>query len=449
MSTNKITIKKVKPMRTVGLITEYNPFHNGHLYHFQQAMEITDATHSIAVMSGNFVQRGEPAIIDKWSRTRMALAAGIDLIIELPFAYAVNSAPNFAKGAVELLNATGIVDYLCFGSEAGTLSLLDSIAKLTHEEPPLFKTALKTELAKGNTFAKAQAAAVASTFKTSSAEYSNIDCDDLETLLSEPNNILGIEYIRALHEIASPIKPITIQRIGTGYNDPLQPGNQIAGATSIRKVFAEEPPDTAITSTRITMPDITIDILKYQFSLGKGPVLLKHFDKIILAFLRRATPEDLKQIYNISEGLENRLKKAALNATSIEALISEVKTKRYTWTRLQRTLIHLLMNFTNLDATIFTHAGGPQYLRVLGFSEKGRNLLSLIKRKTNLPIITRPAQYFKSNMLEPDNSNYAASRMLQLDILSSDLYQLAYTDETLLKAGDDYRTEPINNWQQA
>lgn len=436
-------------MRTVGLIVEYNPFHNGHLYHLKQALETTGASYSIAVMSGNFIQRGEPAIVNKWARARMALAAGVDLVIELPFAYAVNSARNFADGAVRLLDATGVVDYLCFGSEAGTLSLLAPIAKIAHKEPGPFKKILKAELDKGNTFAKAQATALAATYTTYTSDNLQIDSKTLETLLSTPNNILALEYLRALLEINSSIEPKTIQRIGAGYHDPLKPGSQIASATSIRKEFMAQPLDKALENIKRAVPDATFKILEEQFSLGKGPVLLKHFNKIVLALIRRATPEDLRQIPDISEGLENRLKKSALTATCIETLISQAKTKRYTWTRLQRALMQYLINYTSLDATIFSHAGGPQYLRILGFSEKGKDLLSLIKERTRLPIITRPAEHFKSSMVEPDPQNYAISRMLQLDILSSDIYQLAYSGSSLHRAGDDYRTEPISNWQRA
>lgn len=432
-------------MRTVGIIAEYNPFHNGHLYHLQQASKLTNASHSIVVMSGNFAQRGEPAIVDKWARTHMALEAGIDLVIELPFAYAVNSARNFATGAVKLLDATGVVDYLCFGSEAGTLSLLAPIARLAHDEPAVFRTTLRTELAKGNTFAKAQATALAASYVSCAPEHTHITSSALETLLSTPNNILALEYLRALQEVNSSIQPKTIQRIDAGYHDPLLLGNRIASATSIRKQFAKKPLETALANIKAAVPDATLRILEQQFLLGKGPVLPQHFNKIVLALIRRATPEDLRQISDISEGLENRLKKSALSATSIEALISQVKTKRYTWTRLQRALVHYLLNYTSLDATIFAHAGGPQYLRILGFSQKGKHLLNLIKERSHLPLITRPAQYFKSNMLKPDANDYPISRMLQLDILSSDIYQLAYSDSSLQRAGEDYRTEPISN----
>lgn len=393
-------------MSVLGLITEYNPFHNGHLYHLNESKKVTNADYSVCIMSGNFIQRGEPALIDKWVRAKMAIKAGIDLVIELPVTYSIQSAELFAFGAIKLLDSLGIVDGVCFGSEAGNVEVLDRISSILIEEPENYKILLKQNLNTGLPFPQARANALIKVLN-----------GDLKDILNSSNNILGIEYLKALKRLNSSIKPYTIKRVKNEYNSTIISDN-IASATSIRRKLIET---GDVGTVKDNIPDTTFDRLLMEFSQGKGPVFSHHFDNLIISIIRKMPLEKIRDIFDVNEGLENRIKKASMKVSTIEDLVKSIKTKRYTQTRIQRILFHALLGIEKKNYEEFSSHGGPQYIRILGFNENGKKLLNIAKKKASLPIITKVANH--TNTVNP-----ILNKMLQYDITATNLYTLTYAN---------------------
>lgn len=408
-------------MSVLGLITEHNPFHNGHLHHLNQSKKITGCKFSVCVMSGNFIQRGEPALIDKWERARMAIKAGVDLVIELPTVYAMSTAELFAFGAVKILDALGVVDSICFGSESGSIDLLDKAASILIEEPEEFKTALKKHLNSGVVFPKARENALKEFSKN----------QDIAEVMKSSNNILGIEYLKALKKIGSSIKPYTISRVNNEYNESTLSGN-ISSATSIRKKLME----SDIEAINSAVPKTTFEVLSENFSNGKGPVFSSNFDQMVIGAVRKASLNEIKNVFDVNEGLENRIKKAASKASSIDELIDLIKTKRYTQTRIQRILFHILLGINRQIYTELSKVGGPQYIRVLGFNENGRTILNEARKKTSLPIITKVANHINTG-------NALFDQMLQCDITATNLYTLAYRNPNYKTGNWDFTHEIV------
>jgi len=384
-------------MEVLGIVVEYNPLHNGHLYHLQESIKMTKCKYVVAVMSGNFVQRGEPAILDKWQRTEMALKGGVDLVIELPVIYATSTAENFAYGAIKLLDSLKIVDCISFGSEEGSLDRLVKIADILLNEPLEYRKYLKKYLENGLTFAKARELAI---LKVTGDK-------ELAKTLQTSNNILGIEYLKALKKIKSPILPFTVKRKGALYTSTKLEG-EFASATSIRKAIKEH----AIEEIKKYLPPFTLEILERNFNEGKGPVYLEHFSPIIFYLLRQG--HTLQHIFDVAEGIENKIYKAANKTNRLEELIKRVKSKRYTESRIRRILLHLILG---IDKRLFKEFDGPNYIRVLGFNEKGQKILKEIKKRSHLPIITKVAQY---------KEKISDSRMFEKDLFATDVYTLAY-----------------------
>lgn len=420
-------------MSILGLIVEYNPFHNGHLYHFNTSLDITQAEYSICVISGNFVQRGEPAIVDKWSRTSMALNAGVDLVVELPVSYCIQSAELFAYGAVSLLNSMGLVDTLCFGSESGDIHMLQSIAGIISTEPSLYKDYLKAELDNGSSFAVSRASAILQ-YACNKNSGIHINHERLKIILQSSNNILGFEYVKWLNRLNSPIKPVTIERMHSSYNDE-STDTPYASATAIRKAIKEGKAN----DLDKLVPVFAANILNNEFSIGKGPIFLENYTQALLCLLRRLSNNDLSEIIDVNEGLENKIKRAAVMSGSINELIDNIKSKRYTETRIRRILINTLLGIKKSDLSQFKTHGGPQYIRVLGFSEKGKKIISMIKSSSSLPIITNVSDFRKYN-------NPYLKKMMELDILSSDIYAASYMNSDLKKGGYDFYNKPIMLW---
>ncbi|KUK14591.1 MAG: hypothetical protein XD52_0143 [bacterium 42_11] len=383
-------------MKVIGLITEYNPFHTGHLYHLHKSIKVAEADFSIAVMSGNFLQRGEPAIVDKYKRAEMALAAGIDIVFELPFPFASHNAGVFAFGAVSLLNALGVVTHICFGSESGNIEELQTIAKILYQEPENFKANLVRFSKEGLSYPEARLRALKDEIKKAGID---------PHILRGSNNILGIEYLVSLLKLNSKIKPITIKRVGSEYLDPEIKG-LFSSATAIRRKIFE----SGASSVKELVPPITYKILKE--AEGKGELVsFKNFEREILMLIKRLEAGEIREIAEVKEGIENRLKKAGLKAVTLEELIQGVKTKRYTLTRIMRILIHLLVGFKERENRIFQKTGAL-YAFLLGFSPRGKELLRYIKRKSSIPIISRP-----KGLDEP------ASLMLKLDLKATRIYE--------------------------
>lgn len=397
-------------MSTLGVIVEYNPFHNGHLYHLQQSKKITNAKTTIAVMSGAFLQRGEPAIVDKWTRTKMALAQGVDLVIEIPTIYASQSADLFAFGSVFLLHHLK-VDHLVFGSEFGSLEILDKVSDLLLEEPPLFKKYMKEELSLGHSYPKALSLSIDRFFNEK----------DLD--ISKPNNILGIQYLHNIKKLKSSIQVGTIKRHYAQYHDPTITKQPIASATAIRKsIFAAN----SLESIKTVVPISTYDYLEQEFKQNRINSWENFFQTLRINTSAQSSNQ-LKNIHGMVEGFEQRLKGYLFNANTFEELIKLLKTKRYTATKIQRTLLHLLLNLTVDKVSSLNVKNGPQYIRVLGFNEQGRSYLRKIKHDIELPLITKIPRD------KPD--------MLDLDITASMIYELGFNNPSKIVA--DYKQAPI------
>ncbi|SDJ03846.1 nucleotidyltransferase [Salimicrobium halophilum] len=359
-------------MQATGIIVEYNPFHLGHLYHAEQSRKQTGADCIIAVMSGPFLQRGEPAIIDKWERTRAALTGAVDLVVELPHLFAVQHGDYFAKGAVETLNHLN-VSSICFGSEEGHISPFLTAHRTWQERRSSFDRILTSHLDAGNSFPEASRRA-----------YESIGIQDLD--VSRPNNILGYSYVKAIAEYAPSIQPATIKRLKNDYHDEEMTGH-ISSATSIRKdlhhyhEITEDVKETLPASTIRTLAD-------YKFHKGLWHSW-EHYFPLIQYLLQVSSPEELREIHGMEEGLEYRILKAA-DCTSFKEMMETVKTKRYTWTRLQRLFVHLLTNIKKKESYILDSP--VPYVRVLGMNEKGRKYLSIHKKNIEVPLLTQLKQ---------------------------------------------------------
>lgn len=379
-------------MNVTGIITEYNPFHNGHLYHLTEAKKNTNADAVVCVMSGNFVQRGGPAIIDKWKRTEMALNNGVDLIIELPTYYAVSSAEFFAKGSVSILNNLGIVNNLFFGSECGDVEKLSKISKALVNEDDKFRILIKEHLSKGDTFAKAR--------EKSLIEYLNDDA--INNIITSSNNILGIEYIKSIIRLNSSIIPSTLKREGSNYNDK-NLSNSFSSATSIRELLKNE---NSIEKLKNLIPNESLEVFK-NLQKNSYPFV---FDEDMFKFIKykiQTNCINFNNIYEITEGLENKLIKEISSSISYEDFILKVKSKRYTYSKISRLLTHI---YLGLDSDIFLNIENPNnlYARVLGFNKTGRELLSLIKANSSIPLITKVPRFIDNPLLKLDMQATAA-----------------------------------------
>jgi predicted nucleotidyltransferase len=417
-------------MKILGIITEYNPFHNGHLYHLFKAKEITGADHVIAIMSGNFLQRGEPAIINKWARTKMTLNAGVDLIIELPFVFSTQDANGFAFGAVKLLDSLQIIDYLCFGCETDNLDTLYSISNFLHIEPQEYKELIVYNCKSGYEFPKTRSQTVCDYHRIFGIDgLEKISDLELSKLLKYPNNILALEYIKHLLNLESKIKPVAIKRMGASYHQKNITG-KISSATSIRNEIlnnlSPSKADLFMLNDKIksTIPPSGFSVLVRELREGRGPITLDSYRQYILATLRRMSLEDISRIHGVTEGLENRIKKASLKSYTIEQLINSIKTRRYTRTKIQRIILHLMMNLSKKDVKIFNRCG-PLYARILGFSKKGKTLLRTIKKNSSTPLISKLSNYLRQTISEENNNvRNRLIKMLDYDILATDIYVL-------------------------
>ena len=359
-------------MQTQAIICEYNPFHNGHAYQIQAGKEAAGSTHTLALMSGSVVQRGTFAIADKWLRARTALLSGADLVCELPFCYAAQSAEYFAAGAVKILNATGVCDTLCFGSEAGDLEALSAVAQSLAFETPAFKDALKAFLGKGLAFPKARELAFKAAHGEKSASY-----------LREPNNILGIEYLKALHRTHSAIRPVTIKRQGNAYHST-EAQSRFASATAIRQLLASPGENAqALASLLPYDPALLLSDLKETRVPWE-----ESYAKALLSQIHSQDLARFRTLPYMEEGLEFKLKKALEASGSYDSIVDTLTSKRAPKSRIRRILMNLSMGFEARDLRRFAAPGFVPCLRVLGFNEKGRALLKAIREQGSLPVIT-------------------------------------------------------------
>lgn len=404
-------------MKICGLITEYNPFHNGHVHHMEEARRVTGCDYLIVVMSGNYVQRGTPAVIDKYERTRMALNGGADLILELPVLFSTGSAEVFAAAAVSLLNQLGCVDTICFGSEIGEIEPLRQIARVLNEEPPAFREDLRLFLRSGMNYPAARATAL--------MELLADEIDDLEEILQSPNNILGIEYLRALDRFQSSIVPYTIKRWKTEH-DSTETNDNVASATTLRNMLYEEDGVERIT------PYVT-PFTAREFALKFGfctPVRANDFSQL-LQYKLMTEKDHLTDYLDFAPELKERVINILPEIYTFKEWAESLKTKSFTRTRINRALLHLLLNIRESDLKDYIDEDYCMYMRILGFRREAIPLLSEIKQNTNLPMISKMAD--AKNFLSPK-----ALRLLQFDIDATDLYRNVVYQKFRTQLKDDY-----------
>ncbi len=410
-------------MNVCGIIAEYNPFHNGHAYHIEQTKKETGCDAIVVIMSGNFIQRGVPALFDKWTRTKMALKNGADLVIELPTYYATSSAEYFAQGSISLLDGLGVINNISFGSNTNDLDALKRIANVLFLEPENYKKLLQSEMKRGVSYPIARSNALKNFLKK---EY---DAKYIADILMDSNNILGIEYLKALLYSNSAIKPIIIERKGGDYNSKHIEGN-ICSATYIRELLGKD----ELKTVKEVMPEKSFEIMNKEIINGRAPMFLKNYENEILYVLRKNSAEQLLNIADVTEGLENLLKKASVEGMELEEVIDIVKTKRYTRTRIQRILLHTLLDISKNEVEDYKY--NPQYIRVLGFNKIGEKVLSQIGNNSNLPVVTSVSKFLK-------NANPTSKKMLEKDIMATNIYTLGYQIPKYRDVNLDYKMPVI------
>lgn len=433
-------------MKLTGIIAEYNPFHSGHEYHIRKSRERTGSDFSVVVISGDFVQRGEPAIFSKYLRTRMALTCGADLVLEMPAAFAVSSAEDFAACGVSLLTALGAVDTICFGSEDGEIQDIRAAAGLLAEESPAFREYMARGLKQGLSWPQARNHALLSMARGSKSF--PLDEESLNRLLGSPNNLLGIEYCKAILRLGSHLKPVTIKRTGQGYHDPSLNREQ-ASASALRRLLTHGLPG----SMEEVSPGQPKGEARREFLYN---TLSSHVPPAILPLYGNEpslTPEDFSGLLNsrlltlaslgqdlscfagLSGEMASRLGTRLLEFEGWEGRIRQLKTRQYTYTRISRALLHLLLGITDSMLSEYKSAGYAPYARILGFRKESKELLSIIKKRSSIPLITKTAK-------APHILTGAALSMFNMDLYSAHIRQsvLAYKHGYRMK--NEY-TQPV------
>ncbi|WP_408010873.1 nucleotidyltransferase [Pseudalkalibacillus sp. A8] len=385
-------------MKSLGLIVEYNPFHNGHLYHLQQSKKQSQADVVIAVMSGNFLQRGEPALVSKWTRAKMALEAGVDLVVELPYAYATQRADRFAYGAVSILDALKC-DEIIFGSESGKIDPFINTVHFLNEKEKEYNDWIQKHVQSGVSYPMA-----------ASLAFSELSGRPEETVdLTKPNNILGYHYVNSIRQIGSTMKINTVQRTGAGYHDEGHGTDKIASATGIRKILFSD--NGELSEINELVPPTTFNgLIQHQQVFSTFISWERYFDFLKLRLLT-SSPEDLSQVYECVEGIEHRLLDQIIRSESFTGFLDAVKTKRYTWTRLQRICTHLLTN-AKKEVMYRVLTEQPTYIRLLGMNQNGQQYLNANKKKVELPIVSTLSKY--------------SDDFLKLDIKATNTYILGF-----------------------
>ncbi len=423
-------------MKIVGLITEYNPFHNGHLHHIQEARRVTGADTVIVVMSGDYVQRGVPAIMPKRLRAEMALRCGASAVFELPACYATGSAEYFAMGAVSLLNSLGVVDSLCFGSECNDLGALSHIADILCREPQKYKDLLKKALKKGSSFPGARHSAI--------LEYTN--STSTASLLDDPNNILGIEYLKALKRTKSSITPFTIRREGAHYHDQSMSEDSFSSASAIRSLLAFSGSSLSTDRTGGTfentsfssildrledqVPASCLELLK-DYHRVQYPVYQNDFSIILKYKLLNKHPAGLIRYQDVSEELANRIYAQLNNFFNYKQFAELLKTRDTTQTRINRALLHIMLGFKKEDMEEYTAGGYHYYARLLGYRKDRAKVISRIGKESPLPLLAR--------LSDADELPSSGRKMLRNDILASNLYASVVTDKFRTAFQNEYK----------
>lgn len=403
-------------MKTVGIIAEYNPFHNGHRYQIEQARNLTNADYVIVVMSGSFVQRGTPAWTDKYLRAEMALECGADMVFSLPTAYATASAETFAFGGVSLLHQLGFVDYLCFGSECGDIHALWNIANFLIKPDDSFEFAIKQLVQDGMSYPAARANAY-----TVATGYS-------PQLLEQPNNILGIEYLKALLKLHSSIEPVTLARVDHGYH-VTSGKDQYLSASGIRKQYAKNHvlPISYLPSKAISLLEAEPD---------RFPIVADDFSTMLYYRLTTCSACELSSYADVSEALAMRIKNLLPQYTSASDFVNLLKTKQYTHSRISRALIHILLGIKP-EHTRFA----VPYANLLGFRGSASTLLRSVN---NFTVITKKADaLFQFDKLK-ESSAICARAHWNIDLLADDLYRQCLLQKTGYQLPDCFHSALIH-----
>ncbi len=412
-------------MNTIGIIAEFNPFHNGHLHLLNKCKEDLKADKCVVIMSGDFVQRGAPSVVDKFTKTKMALSCGADLVIELPLYYSLSSAEFFAKGAVSILDKSGIIDYLCFGSECGRLNVLNDIAKVLNDEPDEFKKYLNSNLKAGMSFAGARESALLSYIESERVSTNDhTSSDEISDIVSNPNNILALEYIRALLSRQSSIVPYTIKRSGEGYHsDEI---NDLSSASAIRKILLAPRMDI-------------FDVLKGSvpapvLSLLEEKVLsfadTDSFSSLLFYKLCLEKENGYTRYLDISEDLSNKIMNNLEDYPGFDAFCTKLKSKDIAYSRISRALFHILLNMTDEKMNSYKEDDYTGYIRILGMKKDSSDLVKKLKENSKLPVI--------GNLKEVNS--------LTISKLQKDLF-----DETLLASkiySQLFIKKPVNEYRK-
>lgn len=410
-------------MKTVGIIAEYNPFHNGHAYQIATAKKMTGADYCIVVMSGGFVQRGTPAIMDKYIRAQSALKNGADLVLELPVCYAVSSAEYFASGAVALLDKLGVTDTLCFGSECGDTEVLSTLADVLLAETPEFQRILKQQMKQGATYPQARNHALSVTEPRLTGTLH---------VLQSPNNILGMEYIKAIKKRQSSIQPHTLNRLGAGYHaagletslsSALAIRESISERQDIRYIKDQVPSDVYIAMeeafghTFPILPDDLSSLLPYKLLLEQGSGYTSYLD--------------------IDTSFSDRLMRMLSSYTDYSSFCEKLKTKNVTYTRVSRNLLHILLNIYRKDMESFRNEDYVYYARILGFKKEAEPLLGAVKERSEIPLLSKLAD--ADNVIDKQNGR----NMLDIDIRAAHIYSLLVQQKFGGALQNEYRRQII------
>ena len=407
-------------MKIAGIIAEYNPFHNGHKFHLEQVKKITGADYVIVVMSGDFTQRGTPAIIDKYSRAKMAVSCGADLVLEIPAYYACGSAEYFAEGAIDLLDKLGICDSICFGSECGDITKLETIATVLAYEPDVYKKELRHQMRLGKTFPVARNIALEKTIPNFTS-YADV--------IGSPNNILGIEYIKAILKRGNRIAYYTNQRIGSGYHDYKFSDSNFSSAISIRQSLAMQ---QTLTFIKSQIPPVCFDILEENFN-NSFPLFTRDFSALLKYRLLLEEKNGFDQFVDITKDLSDRIVNNLHEMNDFDSFCELLKTKDLTYARVSRCLGHILLDMKKKPFTRFLEHGTCFYGRVLGFREESTVIMKMIKENGSIPLISKAAD--AKNIL--DDIGY---ELFEKDIQVSHIY----SSITAMK----YDKKIVNEFQQ-
>lgn len=398
-------------MKIIGIIAEYNPFHNGHIYQINKTKEKFENSAIVALMSGSFVQRGEPALIDKWSRAQMALDNGVDLVLELPTMFSTQTAELFAKGAINIFNSLNTIDYISFGSESGDMNTLMELAKILVKKPTSYLELLDKELNNNNSFPIARSLALSN----------YLNNPEINNILNNSNNILAIEYLKELLVLNSNIKPLTIKRSGGLYGDSSL-DHKFASATAIRE-HIHNPKDI-----KPYVPTKTFELINSNINNLNN---LNNYEEILLYLLRTLSHRDMDNVFDGDSGLGNRILNNSERYNNLDEIISNSISKIHTRTRVQRVLIQILLDINKTDVLNSLNSSN-EFIRILGSNKKGLSVLRNIKQNSNIEIINRFSDYKKSK-------NTKTKLLLELDKKATDVFYLPLKSNSM---NMDFFTSP-------